>query len=99
MGIITGTREDYLQKVEAQLNQWDAEIEELKTETYKTKVETELEHLEQIEALRAQREAAWEALHALREASDEAWEDLRAEVEHIVYKLRKTLNRVAAQLR
>jgi hypothetical protein len=97
LGKKTGTREIYLKKIEAQLDEWQEEIEDLKTDTYRTQAETQIERTEQVEALRRQRRTAWNQLQTLNEASDETWGDLKTEVENKLYSLRKALDELSEQ--
>lgn len=95
----SGLREIFLRQIESQLSEWDDDIEELREEAYKTRVELELEHTEQIEVLRRQRETAQESLNALKEASEDAWEDLKVKVDKAVLELRQALDALADELK
>ena len=74
-------REDYVRKMEAKLEQWNAEIDTLIVKAALAEAELKTEYNEQIEALRNKQIEARVKLAALRDASDEAWKDMRAGVE------------------
>lgn len=74
-------REDYVRKMEAKLEQWNAEIDTLIVKAALAEAELKTEYNEQIEVLRNKQIEARVKLEALRDASDEAWKDMRAGVE------------------
>ena len=74
-------REDYVRKMEAKLEQWNAEIDTLVVKAALAEAELKTEYSEQIEALRNKQIEARVKLEALRDASDEAWKDMRAGIE------------------
>ena len=74
-------KKSYLQNLADQLHQWDVEIDELNARAGKAKVEAKTEHLNQIDDLRAKKEAAQSQTKQLQEAGDDAWEDMKTGVE------------------
>ena len=74
-------REDYVRKMEAKLEQWNAEIDTLIVKAALAEAELKTEYNEQIEVLRNKQIEARVKLEALRDTSDEAWKDMRAGVE------------------
>lgn len=74
-------REDYVRKMEAKLEQWNAELDTLIVKAALAEAELKTEYNEQIEVLRNKQIEARVKLEALRDASDEAWKDMRAGVE------------------
>jgi uncharacterized integral membrane protein len=71
-------KEEYQRKLEAQLAEWSAEIEQLKEKADQAGADLKDEYLEQIENLRARQQDARENLAQLKEAGDDAWEELKA---------------------
>ncbi|NLV25469.1 MAG: coiled coil domain-containing protein [Deltaproteobacteria bacterium] len=71
----------YEQKFEAQLKEWNAEIEKLKTKAGKAKAEAHIAYHENIEKIKEKKEVVQKKLADLRAAGEDAWEDLRAGVE------------------
>lgn len=74
-------KESYQQKLQAQLDQWGAEIDKLKARADKADADVKLEHYEQTEDLKVKQQEASDKLDDLMAASDDAWEDLKAGVE------------------
>ncbi len=72
-------KKSYLQNLADQLHQWDVEIDELSARAGKAEAKTE--HLNQIDDLRAKKEAAQSQMKQLQEAGDGAWNDMKAGVE------------------
>ncbi|MBV1915980.1 MAG: hypothetical protein KUG72_11390 [Pseudomonadales bacterium] len=75
---IMGMKEAYEKKLQAQLDEWSAEIDKLKAKADKAEADTQLEYYKKIEDLRSMQESSKEKLAELKEASDDAWEDLKA---------------------
>ena len=71
-------KEEYQRKLEAQLAEWSAEIDQLKEKADQAGADLKDEYYEQIENLRAKQQDARENLARLKEAGDDAWEELKA---------------------
>ena len=74
-------RKAYEEKLEAQLEEWNAQIALLKAKADKAKAEAKIEYYKSIEALEHKQEAAGTKLHELKTAGDEAWESLKTGAE------------------
>ncbi len=74
-------KQTYEKKLQAQLDEWGAEIDKLKAKADKAEADTQLEYYKQIEELRLMQETANKKLAELKAASDDAWEDLKAGLE------------------
>ena len=70
-------REELIQKMKAQLDQWGIEIDALSAQAEAAQEEAKLKFQVQIEALKQQREEARQQLHALQASSEDAWDTLR----------------------
>ncbi|MGD2171524.1 MAG: coiled coil domain-containing protein [Gammaproteobacteria bacterium] len=68
----------YEKKLQAQLDEWSAEIDRLKAKADALEADAQIEYNQRIDDLVAMRKAADERLEELRNASDDAWEDLKA---------------------
>ncbi|NUM65606.1 coiled coil domain-containing protein, partial [candidate division KSB1 bacterium] len=68
------TKASYLQKLAAQLQEWDTELDQLRLKADQAKAGAKIEIEEQITELRAKKDAAMLKFNQLQEASDEAWE-------------------------
>ena len=74
-------RKAYEKKIDAQLEEWNAQIALLKARADKAKAETKVEYYKTIEALQHRKDEAGAKLHDLKTAGDEAWEDLKTGAE------------------
>jgi hypothetical protein len=74
-------REAYEHKLQAQLDEWAAEIQKLKARAERAEAEAQLEYYRQIDRLKEEQQKAQAQLDELRQASEQAWDDLRAGVE------------------
>jgi len=70
-------REAYEQKLQAKLDERQAEIDKLKARAKGAEADARIEHQKEIDDLEAQRDEARQKLAELREAGDDAWEDVK----------------------
>ena len=87
-------RNTYLEKVEAQLKEWSAEIETLKAEASKVKPAARITYDIQLRVLTDKQEAVQRKLQELSLAGKQSWEELRAQVENALTELKEELIRV-----
>jgi DNA repair exonuclease SbcCD ATPase subunit len=78
---IMSMKKVYEQKLQAQLDEWSAEIDKLKAKADSAKADRKIEYYEEIEKLRTMQETASNKLNEVKNASDDAWEDLKAGIE------------------
>ncbi len=71
----------YQEKMEAQLKEWAAKIDELKAWADQAEAQQKLDYYEQVESLREKQDKARQKLEALRDAGEGAWEEIKAGVE------------------
>lgn len=74
-------RKDYIDKMAAQLKEWDDKIQELQMRADKAKAEAKTEYQRELQQLRQKRAEAQNTLSQLQQASDEAWEELKGGAE------------------
>ena len=74
-------KQAYEKKLQAQLDEWSAEIDRLKARATDLEADAQLEYNKRIEAIQTLQEAARERLGELRKSSDDAWEDLKGGVD------------------
>jgi hypothetical protein len=74
-------REEYQQKLQAQLDEWKAEIDKLKARAELAKADARVAYLKQVEILELKKQAMADKLDALQQESGSAWEDIRNGVE------------------
>ncbi len=76
-------KETYQKTLQAQLDEWSAEIDKLKAKADKAEADAQREYYKQIEELRSMQESASSKLAELKNASDEGWKDLKAGMDSI----------------
>ena len=74
-------RKAYEEKLDAQLEEWNAQIALLKARADKARAEAKIEYYKTIEALQYKQDEARAKLDELKTAGDEAWEDLKTGAE------------------
>lgn len=70
-------RELYQQKYQAQLDEWQAEIDKLKAQAKDASADTQLEMNKQITALEGNIEEGKKKLSGLSDASSDSWESMK----------------------
>lgn len=70
-------KDAYSKRVQAQLDEWDADIKKLKAKANQAEANAQLEIQKHIETLARKRKMAGEKLAELSAAGDDAWEDLK----------------------
>ena len=74
-------RKAYEEKLDAQLEEWNAQIALLKAKAAKARVEAKIDYNKTIDALQRRQDEARAKLHELKASGDEAWEDLKTGAE------------------
>ena len=74
-------KDAYEKKLQAQLDEWGAEIDKLKAKADNAEADAQLEYYKQIEEFRSMQEEATNKLAELKDAGDDAWEDLKAGID------------------
>lgn len=92
-------KESYQKKLQAELDQWSADIDKLKAKANKAESDIKLEYYEQVEALRVKQEEAKEKLSELKAASDDAWEDLKAGTESAWHALGNAVKNASSRFK
>jgi hypothetical protein len=92
-------KEAYEKKMQARLDEWDAEIDLLKAKADKAKADARVEYYKQIEELKIKKQAAGVKLAELRKAGDGAWEDLKTGLESAWNSLGKAVKAAASRFK
>ncbi|HEU18598.1 MAG TPA: DUF2254 domain-containing protein [Deltaproteobacteria bacterium] len=74
-------RKAFIDKLAAQLKQWDADIDKLEAKAEKAKAEAKADYQKQIEDLRDKKQTAKDKLDEVKQAGEEAWEELKSGAE------------------
>ena len=75
------TRDEYIRKMQAKLEEWNAEIDKLTEKAGEVSAGARNEYNEQIESLKAKQAAARQKIEELQQAGEGAWEDLKSGIE------------------
>ena len=78
---MTDKRKAYEEKLDAQLEEWKAQIALFMARADKAKAEAKIEYYQTIKALQHREDEARVKLHELSTAGDGAWEDLKTGTE------------------
>ncbi|WP_319583240.1 hypothetical protein [uncultured Pseudodesulfovibrio sp.] len=71
------TREEYIEKMKAKLDELNAEVSRLEAKAREAKADLSIRYKDEIENLKAKREESKARLAEFKEAGDSAWEDLK----------------------
>ena len=75
------SREEYIDKLAAQLKEWSAKIDELESKASAAKADVKTGYENQIRQLKDKRDAATKRLQDLKGASTDAWDALKTGAE------------------
>ena len=92
-------RKAFEEKLDAQINELNAQIALLKAKAEKAKAEAKIEYHEAIEGLQLKRDTARAKLHELKSAGDEAWEDLKSGAEKAWDDVKSAFHSAAAKFK
>ncbi|MGQ9646882.1 MAG: universal stress protein [Thermodesulfobacteriota bacterium] len=95
----TEKKKAYQQKIEAQLKDWGANIEELKAKAEKSKADLKIKYEKQVEDLRTKQDAVQQKLRELRASGEEAWEEVKTGVEKAIQDLKEAFQRATSRLK
>lgn len=85
-------KDAYLEKMKAQTDEFDAEIDRLLAKARKAKADVKIDYENQIDELREKRKEIARKMDALESASDDAWKDLKQGLENSWEILKKSLS-------
>lgn len=71
-------KNQYIEKAQARLNQWNAEIHKLEAKMDEAEADAKIEYQNQLEEMRKQRDEAEAQMREMQNASDEAWSELQS---------------------
>jgi chromosome segregation ATPase len=86
-------------KVEAQLRQWGARIDELITKAEKAGEEAKIDYRKHIDELKAKHESAQARLEELKSAGSEKWEIIKTGVEGACKELESAFKKLTESTR
>ena len=84
-------RTEYVEKLSAQMVEWDAQIDRLKDKAESATPEVKFEYSNAIALLQLKRDEAAVKLQGISSASDDEWEDLKTGTERVWSEVRTIL--------
>lgn len=75
------SRDEYVRKMQAKLEQWNAEIDTLAAKAGKVREDLKNEYNAQINTLKEKQEAARPKMEELQRSGEDAWKDLKSGIE------------------
>ena len=91
---IMDKRTEYVEKLSAQMVEWDTQIDLLKDKAKSTTPETRIDYSNTIEVLQLKRDEAAVKLQGISAASDDEWEELKTGTEHVWGEVRTIFHSV-----
>jgi hypothetical protein len=85
-------RTEYVEKLSAQMVEWDVQIDQLKDKAESAAPESKSEYSNAIAALQLKRDEAALRLQGISAASDDEWEDLKTGTENVWGEVRTILH-------
>jgi len=76
------SRDAYVQKLKAKLDEWNATIDKLQAKADQTEAESKIKYEKQLADLRAKRKEVDEKILELEQAGESAWEGLKQGLEN-----------------
>jgi hypothetical protein len=85
-------RTEYVEKLSAQMVEWDVQIDQLKDKAESAAPESKSDYSDAITALQLKRDEAALRLQGISAASDDEWEDLKTGTENVWGEVRTILH-------
>lgn len=96
MPLTTDTRQAYIEKVKAQLNQYDAQLAEMKARADQVAASAQVEYHSMMEEALVKRDAMQAQLTELHSSSESAWEEIQHGLEKAGHELQKSFEAALA---
>jgi hypothetical protein len=92
-------RTEFVEKLSAQMVEWDVQIDRLKEKAESATPEAKFEYSKSIAALQLKRDQAAVKLKGISAASDDEWEDLKTGAEQILGEVQNILRDAIRKIR
>jgi poly(hydroxyalkanoate) granule-associated protein len=96
---VVATKEAYQKKLEAQLKEWDRQLDQLMAKAKKAGAEARAKIEDELAGLKSKRVAAQKKLDELRNRGEDAWEDLKGGIEKAWDDIGDTVGKVVAHFK
>ncbi|MGM0652278.1 MAG: hypothetical protein ACQES4_05790 [Bacillota bacterium] len=81
----------YQEKIEAQLKEWQAEVNKLRAQAEGKSADAKIVYMEKVKELEKEMEQARDKLESLKKAGENTWEEAKKEVEKEIVELKAQL--------
>lgn len=75
------SKEAYIQKLHAKIDEWNADIDRLKAKADQVEADSKIEYQKQVEALKNNRDDIEKKISEISRSGENAWEDLKAGID------------------
>lgn len=93
------SKDAYRDRLEAQLNEWQAKIDVLKARAERAEADSRIAYREQIDALQKRREEMQSRLDELRRMGEDAWTEMKAGTESAWKDMEAAVSRALERFR
>ena len=94
---MSAKRDAYVQKLKAQLDEWNADIDQLAAKAAQAEAGIKIEYQNQLNELRGKRDDVRGKLSAIQQAGEGAWEDLKEGLENSWEILKMSFNKAKTE--
>ena len=92
-------KDEYFTMMESQIKKWDAEVDKLRAKSAQMSAEARIKYEEQLQAMRANRDAANKKLQEIRTASESAWQNMQAGMDAAWTSMKNALDKASSQFK
>ncbi len=92
-------KDEYYEKLEAQLKDWGKQIDELKAKAAQASAEMKEKYDETLQVLIAKRDEVASRLLELRKSGDEAWVDIKVGLENALDEMRGAFDNAVSKFK
>jgi predicted nucleic acid-binding Zn-ribbon protein len=96
---MSAKRDAYVDKLKAQLDEWNADIDNLAAKAAQAEAEAKVEYQNQLDDLRAKRDDVMDKLAAVEQSGEGAWEDLKIGLENSWEILKVSFNKAKTEFK
>ncbi len=93
------TRDEYLEKLKAKMDQWNAELSRLEAKANEVEADAKIEYKTQLEKLRTRKMELQQKIDELRNTSGDAWQDVKAGIENAWQEFGESVKSATARFR
>ena len=93
------SRDEYVEKMKTQLDQWNAEIAKWDAKSQEAQAEARAEYDKRLEALKQQREQAMYQMKLLQAAAGEAWVEMMRGTDEAWARMREAFDKASSHFR